>query len=118
MHYTEAEYRDILAVYLECGRNGRAAELRYSEMYPDRRAPTFITFNRTYDRFLETGGVAVRRQDRGVLVGPENLRQEEIIVNAILDNPKDSCRSLEKNTTFQKPKSIGSLNETVYILTT
>lgn len=45
-----------------------------------------------------------RRQERGVLVGPENLRQEEMIIDAVMDDPNESVRPLSKRLNIHKFK--------------
>lgn len=90
MYYTKEEYRDILVTYLEVGRD---AEQRYAQLYNNRKLPTFSTFYKIYQRFMKSGGV-----------GAENHRQEKVIIDAVLDNPKESCRSLEKQHRISKCK--------------
>ena len=95
--FSNAEMRDMLCVYAQENFNGRGAQRRYSELYPNRRQPDFKIFKNIYDRLGETGTFRPKRDSTG---RPKTLtpEQEEEILVRVAENPEISTRHLAAAT--------------------
>ena len=65
VEYTFEEYTEMLIIYGEAGRNGRAAQRMYHERFPHRPTPSHTIFVRIQQRLRETGSFIPKRTDCG-----------------------------------------------------
>ena len=88
--YSNEEYSDIHFYYGKANGNALQARLMYSQAFPNRRCPHHETFQQIHQRLRENGSFS-RRRGQG---RPRNaaVRDEERIVEHVIDNPSTSVR--------------------------
>jgi hypothetical protein len=89
--YTNAEYADTHFVYGFCDGNAAAAAREYQLRHPDRRHPERRVFEAVHRRLRETGSFKPRTH---VGRGTRNVQDDEVLLDAVNDNPSSSTRSI------------------------
>lgn len=91
VRYTDVEYRNMLLIYGECGRNAREAARVYRQRYNRLHYPSSMVFIRLFHRSGEHGTFAANRN----INRPRPVCNEEMTINvlaAITVNPHYSTR--------------------------
>lgn len=95
MEYNFNEYCDMIWVLGECRGNVNEAVMLYAERYPNRRHPNHGVIRRVDQRARETGNFGNRQgPDRGRPRFVRNPNLEELVINAIEDEPGASTRGI------------------------
>jgi hypothetical protein len=106
--YTNAEYAEIHFVYGFCDGNAAAAASEYQLSYLDRRHPERLVFEAVHRRLRETGSFKPRIY---VGCGRRNVQDDEVVLDAVNDNPSSSTRRIASQTGFSQSAIWGVLRE-------
>lgn len=109
--YSNSEMTDILLVLGECSGNAAAAVRRYREKYPNRNIPNARTFVSTERRLRETGCLQRRNTDAGRRREARNVRVEQQILDAVINDPTISTRRLGLRTNISHQSVLRVLHE-------
>jgi hypothetical protein len=90
-----AEYADIHFVCGFCDGNAAAAAREYLLRYRDRRHPERRVFEALHRRLKETGSFNPRTH---IGRGRRNVQDDEVVLDAVNDNPSSSTRRIESQT--------------------
>lgn len=94
VEYTFEEYTEMLIIYGEAGRNGRAAQRLYHERFPHRPTPSHNIFVRIQQRLRETGTFIPKRADCGAPQTRRTVDFEEEVLHHVEENPSTSTRKI------------------------
>ncbi|RZC33201.1 hypothetical protein BDFB_014725, partial [Asbolus verrucosus] len=88
------ELADIHLIYGESRGNAREAVRRYQGRFPDRRLPSVKMFLNIHRRLRETGKLLPDRRERGSQRPDRILNTEEVVLDAVYENPSICIRRL------------------------
>lgn len=97
--FSNTEKFDMLSCYIVCQRNCVDAERAYSNKYPERRQPGKSIFRRLVFNLKEYGSFkkpVVSRQKQS------NEESQRDVLQAVVENPEISTRTIEDNTGVAK----------------
>ena len=93
VEYTFGENTEMLIIYGEVRRNGRAAQRIYEERFPHRRTPSHTIFVSLQQRLRETGTFQASKADCGVPRTRRTLNFEENVLQHLDENSSSSTRT-------------------------
>ncbi|KAL1502886.1 hypothetical protein ABEB36_007964 [Hypothenemus hampei] len=105
MAYSNEEKFDMLALYLQSNRNADVTSAKYLETYPERRQPHKTQFRKLVVNLINYGAFQQPKDQYNI----ENENRDQNILKAVIENPKISVRTVErelqlsKSTVHRKP---------------
>jgi hypothetical protein len=106
--YTNVEYADIHFLYGFCDGNAAAAAREYQLRCPDRRHRERRVFEAVHRRLRETDSFKLRTH---VGRGRRNVQDDDVVLDAVNDNPSSSTRRIASQTGLSQSAVWGVLGE-------
>lgn len=88
--FSNREYQNMVRLYIICNHSSPRAAQMYRRIYPNHRQPDRRVFQRAFDRFEQTGNVAVPRRERVGIV----FDLADDVIEALSIDPTLSTRRL------------------------
>lgn len=88
------EYVDMLLIFGECRKSGRAAERLYRERFPNRRCPDHKTFSSTVKILCETGSLPCKQKLKSRTKHATDEANTVVVLGHAVINPHESTRSI------------------------